>query len=217
MQGGLREPLAAVAAPISVHRQCALSYPTPFAEVGIECCAHGILLGAMRARFGIVCVGVFLTVFTFAREDGKQSPELQSLIESYERDKARVLAPIDQKFDRDLEQLKVRFTQLGKLEEAVAVMELIEARKAKGGESGNGTLPDESTTWDWDSRGELVIHQNGTCKHSSWRKPGVWKKVEDNVIVIDAETSSFTVKFSDKDTASVSAANGKTIKITRIK
>lgn len=73
-------------------------------------------------------------VWTFCLSNAN---DLEVLTDAYEREKARVLAPVELKYDRALKELLLKFTQAGRLDEANAVQALIEDRNnGAGGDFG---------------------------------------------------------------------------------
>lgn len=140
--------------------------------------------------------------------------ELEALSDSHEREKARILAPVELKYDRALSELLQKLTKAGRLEEAIAVKNLIEDRS--NGADGDW-LRTEDTKWKWGSGGQLTLQKNRRALHSKWRGPGKWTRVsEDTVELIGFGDRKFTLKFRDKTSAAVIGPDGATTLITRL-
>ncbi len=134
------------------------------------------------------------------------SSELETLTAGYEREKARVLAPVELKYDAALRELKLKYTQAGRLEEAIAVTEILESRSS---EEGGDWLRDADTLWKWQSGGQFTLQKNQRALHTSWKKPGKWSRIdEDTIEVIDDRDRKYTITFKDRKSAEVSAQHG---------
>ena len=133
--------------------------------------------------------------------------DLETLIQSYEREKARVLAPVEQKYEQALEELKLKYTKAGQLDEAVAVAAILNERK--GLRSGDW-LRKAKTTWKWHSGGQLDILPNGESAHSKWKARGTWKRLDETSIqIINDREQMFTVVFNEEqNSADGTAKNG---------
>ena len=134
------------------------------------------------------------------------SPPVQALVEAYEREKDRVLAPLDSNFEKALSELKVSYTQAGNLNGALAADALIKARVRGDSvvEKADGESKEKKATrWKWGSGGELTINANGTAKHSSWKRSAIWEQQPDGSLVMMSETGRHTIEFLADGTALV--------------
>jgi hypothetical protein len=140
------------------------------------------------------------------------STELDALTDSYEREKARVLAPVESGYDRALKELLLKYTKAGRLAEANTVQALLDDRNNGGG---GDWLRTADTRWKWDSGGELTLQKNQRALHTKWPKPGKWTRTsEDTIEMIDGYDRKFTIKFKDKKAAAVIGPDGSTTLIT---
>ena len=141
-----------------------------------------------------------------------RSNELETLTESYEREKARVLAPVEAKYQKALEDLLLKYTKAGRLDEATAVQVLLADRNNEGG---GDWLRTADTEWRWDSGGVLTLQKNLRALHTKWPKPGKWTRTaEDTIEMIDGYDRKFTVKFKNRGAAAVIGPDGSTTLIT---
>lgn len=140
--------------------------------------------------------------------------ELETLTGSYEREKERVLAPVELKYDKALNELLLKYTKAGRLAEANAVKALIQDR----GNGANGDwLRTEDTRWKWESGGRLTLQKNRRALHTKWRGPGKWTRTsEDTIELIDFVDRKFIIKFKDRKAAAVIGPDGSTTLITRL-
>lgn len=140
------------------------------------------------------------------------SNELETLSQAYEREKARVLAPVELKYQKALEELLLKYTKAGRLNEATAVQALLADRNNEGG---GDWLRTADTKWKWNSGGVLTLQKNLRALHTKWPKPGKWTRTgEDTIEMIDGYDRKFTVKFKDRKAAAVIGPDGSTTLIT---
>jgi hypothetical protein len=153
---------------------------------------------------------VILTAALTTWAEEREIPQrLQILLNSYESEKERVLKPIEQKFEVALIDLKNQYTKSGRLEDAIAVSNLLATRK-----EGNKPLLD--TRWSWASGGELMLNGDGTATHTLWRNYGFWEKQDDGSIRLLSDEGSYIIKFSDEKNAAVTALRGGATTIRKI-
>ena len=127
--------------------------------------------------------------------------ELKNLTEAYEREKLRVLSPVERKYTDALNALLQRYTQAGRLKEANSVQSIIDAR---GGGGLGDWLREEDTKWNWQSGGTLTLYKNQKANHSQWKKPGKWIRVRpDTLEMTNGVGRVFTIKFHNRNSATV--------------
>ena len=134
------------------------------------------------------------------------SPEVKQLVDAYEREKARVLAPLNSNFDRALSDLKASYVKAGNLNGALAVDAFIKKRATREKEAEEGddaSEKPEDTRWKWGSGGELVIYANGTARHSSWERAGIWERRPDGSLEMLSQTGLHVIEFLADGTAIV--------------
>ncbi len=149
--------------------------------------------------------------FAQAQENEKRPLKLEVLIQSYEREKERVLKPVERKYDSTLKELQMEFRKAGRLEDVLAVQKVIDSRIPK-----EETLQWSDTKWKWGSGGVLHLKADGSAMHTKWSKPGTWKEMRDGTITLISEFSVSTIRFTDKKTGTVSAAEGRSTTLTLI-
>lgn len=137
-------------------------------------------------------------------EEAAVPQRLQVLLDSYESEKERVLKPVERKLDTALVELRNQYTKAGRLQDALAVNNLISTRQT---EDETKEVP-EDTRWRWGSGGELVLNGDGKAKHTSWDKWGSWKKQKDGSILLTSQYGDSTIKFTDENTAVVTSLKG---------
>lgn len=147
-----------------------------------------------------------------AQAEDELPQRLQVLLDSYESEKERVLMPVERKLDTALVDLRNQYTKSGRLQDALAVNNLISTREAEGEEE----KPPKDTRWRWGSGGELMINGNGKVKHTSWNKWGSWEKQEDGSLRISSEHGYSIIKFTDENNGIVSTEKGGGTTLTRI-
>tara|TARA_R110002096_G_scaffold39227_4_gene107497 strand:+ start:1253 stop:1771 length:519 start_codon:yes stop_codon:yes gene_type:complete len=129
---------------------------------------------------------------------------LQVLLDGYEREKERVLNPVERKLDTALVALRNQYTTAGRLQDALAVRDLIASREAESAEK----KPTPDTLWRWGSGGELQLNGDGKAKHTSWDEWGSWKLQKDGSILLTSQYGDSTIKFTDENTGVVSSHKG---------
>ncbi|MDF1738176.1 MAG: hypothetical protein P1U86_03365 [Verrucomicrobiales bacterium] len=134
-------------------------------------------------------------------EEVEVPQRLQVLLDSYEREKERVLKPLERKLDTALVDLRDQFTKAGRLQDALAVNNLISSRGAEH----EANKPPEDTRWRWGSGGELMLKGDGTAKHTSWDKWGTWNRQKDGAILLTSQYGDSTIRFTDENTGVVSS------------
>ncbi len=134
---------------------------------------------------------------------------LQVLLDSYESEKERALKPIEQKFEVALVDLKNQYTKSGRLQDAIAVSNLLTNRK----EAKN---PLSDTRWNWASGGELKLNGDGTAKHTLWKNYGFWETQDDGSIRLLSDEGGYIIEFSDDKNGAVTALRGGATTIRKI-
>ena len=188
-------------------------------------------MNALRFAFTGIVVFVLLQVTAEGQEspaDGgaeetkAMPPRLQEMVETYEREQARLLAPVEAKYDQALQRLKVELTRNGNIEAAVEVNELIASRK--GGPVGENAADSDGdskskvadTRWKWgESSGVLELKENGDAMHTSWGStPGKWRHVTDDILKLTSPGTIFIVHLLPEGTAIVTSAVGSSVTLT---
>ena len=157
-------------------------------------------------NFGCVAAALFLFSSYLDADDEAvltaDSPErLRTLVEGYERERARVLDPLERKFDEALLDLQRQFTKAGRLEDAVAVAAIIEAR-TNDQDSGPHW---KDTRWKWGSGGILELKRNGDTTHTEWSRPGEWEERDDGTLKLVSQHGGSTIKFTDEKSGTVTS------------
>jgi len=162
----------------------------------------------------LICgAAVAITSSIFADEPSAEGPrQLQSLVESYEREKARVLGPLDRKFDAALLEMQRQFTKAGRLEDALTVNKMIESRGGKSASKPSW----RDTRWKWGSGGVLELKRNGDATHTDWSKFGEWEVLDDGTLKLVSQHGESTIAFSDEKSGIVTSARGGQTTLTRI-
>jgi hypothetical protein len=121
---------------------------------------------------------VMLVGLAQAQEKGQQPLKLEVLIQSYEREKERVLKPVERTYDSTLKELQMEYTKAGRLEDAVAVQKVIDSRIPTSD-------PDfDNTFWEFRNKshlGNLEFLPGGKIKSSEY--PGsLWARIDKDTI-----------------------------------
>lgn len=162
----------------------------------------------------------FASIF-FAIAAAAEDPfELKVRVSAYESEKKRVLAPVELKYDRDLIDLKSRYTKAGRLDDALAVDRIIKSRKkeepdSKKSESLASKITRSDSDWIWQSGGELHIDRNGTARHTNWRLAAAWEQDGDKLIISRSTGTKFIVEFQDEKNATATAEGGAVASLVR--
>lgn len=156
-----------------------------------------------------VAIALLTAVSTTWAEEREMPQRLQVLLDSYESEKERVLKPVEQKFEAALVDLKNQYTKSGRLDDAIAVSNLLTTRK-------KSNKPHPDTRWNWASGGELMLNGDGTATHTLWKNRGFWEMQDDGSIRLLSDEGGYIIKFSDEKTAAVTALRGGATTIRKI-
>ena len=150
-------------------------------------------------------------------------PRLQKMIDTYERERARLLTPVEAKYTQALEQLKVQLTKSGDIKGVVEVKALLAARRGesvdeadKDEENEDSKLKIANTKWKWgETSGILELKHNGVANHTSWGSaPGHWERVTDDIVKMTSPGTTFIVHFLPNGTAIVTSAVGSSVTLS---
>jgi hypothetical protein len=127
----------------------------------------------------ILIAGLFLALPLFAQDTEKKEPAaLTKAREGYQVEVARVLTPVTKTYLDKLEALKKDLGAKGKIEEAMAVQQEIEAVTPKPmSESFFGKWKDRYGTWEFRAGGKCSL------TGSNGKKDGVWQRSGKDIVV----------------------------------
>ena len=153
----------------------------------------------------LFAVSILSAGSSFSDEEGELPDRLQSLVDSYDREKRRVLEPVNRKFDAALLELREQFTKAGRLEDAVATDKIIAARKEE--DAPKKEVRKSTTRWKWGSGGTLTLEAGGKAMHSSWTEPGTWKDNPDGTVTLTSQYNVSIITFAEDGSGTVKAEN----------
>lgn len=109
--------------------------------------------------------------------------ELQTLRDAYEREKERLVEPLDEKLKQQLEALKLSLVKDGKLEDAAKVDAVLKERFPQPEPSPKEPYKFGPSVWEYSSN-RIQFREDGRFSHSRWRQRGTWTAEGNRVTVI---------------------------------
>lgn len=110
--------------------------------------------------------------------------ELDTLREGYEREKVRLVKPLDDKLKKDLEALKDSLVRESKLDEAAKVDAVIKERFPSPGIA-SPKEPYKFGPSVWEIKGKRIqFREDGLVSNEFWDKRGTWRPLDDRKIEI---------------------------------
>jgi hypothetical protein len=127
---------------------------------------------------------IAFTLLALIAVDFAEAGELDTLRESYEREKARLVKPLDEKLKKDLEALKVTLVRESRLDDAAKVDEIIKERFPPLGIA-KPKEPYKLGPSVWEIKGNRVqFREDGLVSNETWDKRGTWRPLDDRRIEI---------------------------------
>jgi hypothetical protein len=110
--------------------------------------------------------------------------ELDTLRESYEREKARLVKPLDEKLKKDLEDLKVSLVKDANLADAAKVDAILKERFPQPGIA-SPKEPYKFGPSVWEIKGKRIqFREDGLVSNQFWDKRGTWRPLDDRKVEI---------------------------------
>ncbi|WAC19028.1 hypothetical protein OVA24_17500 [Luteolibacter sp. SL250] len=125
-----------------------------------------------------------LTILTMLASGLTWAGDLNALRESYEREKTRLVKPLDEKLKKDLETLKVSLVKESKLEEAAKVDAVLKERFPQPGIA-SPKEPYKFGPSVWEIKGRRIqFREDGLVSNADWDKRGTWRPLDDRKVEI---------------------------------
>lgn len=125
-----------------------------------------------------------LTLLTMMVASSAWAGELDTLREGYEREKSRLVKPLDDKLKKDLESLKDSLVKEAKLDEAAKVDAVIKERFPGSGIA-SPKEPYKFGPSVWEIKGKRIqFREDGLVSNEFWDKRGTWRPLDNRKIEI---------------------------------
>ena len=127
---------------------------------------------------------LILTLLLMMAQGLSRAGELDTLRESYDREKARLVKPLDDKLRKDLEALKVSLVKESKLDEADKVDAIIRERFPQPGVA-SAKEPYKFGPSVWEIKGRRIqFRDDGLVSNDYWDKRGTWRPLDDRKVEV---------------------------------
>jgi hypothetical protein len=127
---------------------------------------------------------IAFTLLTMMAASLSWAGELDTLRESYEREKARLVKPLDEKLRKELEALKVSFVKQSQLDEAAKVDAALKERFPLPVIS-SSKAPYKFGPSVWELSGKrMQFREDGLFSYEAWDRRGTWKQTRENVVEV---------------------------------
>ncbi|HRQ89510.1 MAG TPA: hypothetical protein PLA50_11970 [Bacteroidia bacterium] len=167
-----------------------------------------------------LCLCWFAPVPVADAQEPQAPEELAKLRSAYDTEISRVTDPVRKRYLDALQRLQEQYTRSGELDKALVVLGEIERESAEGGKAALTTRTLGGTTWKWGSGGTLKLERGGKAAHSTWGRPGSWKRIDNLSIELQRPGGDPPMKvvFSDEtlNNAVVTSHLGTSTTLTRI-